>query len=99
MNEYNINEYLKLLDVSPVWKHGFTGKNINVDVVLNIPGKLSIKGWFDTATNKYTTSQPTVSTLSNHGFSSASLIAGTDTGVAPNCNLYNVIVNTGVSDL
>ena len=48
MNKYNVNEYLKLLDVSSVWKHGFTGKNINVavveDVVLNIPGKLSIKG-------------------------------------------------------
>ena len=103
MNEYNVNEYLKLLDVSSVWKHGFTGKNINVavveDEVLNIPDKLSIKGWFDTATNKYTTSQPTVSTLSDHGFSSASLIAGTDTGVAPNCNLYNVIVNTDLSDL
>ena len=103
MNKYNVNEYLKLLDVSSVWKHGFTGKNINVavveDPVLNIPGKLSIKGWFDTTTNKYTTSQPTVSTLSDHGFSSASLIAGTDTGVAPNCNLYNVIVNTGVCDL
>ena len=103
MNKYNVNEYLKLLDVSSVWKHGFTGKNINVavveDEVLNIPGKLSIKGWFDTATNKYTTSQPKVSTLSDHGFSSASLIAGTDTGVAPNCNLYNVIVNTDLSDL
>ena len=103
MNEYNINEYLKLLNVPSLWRQGFTGKNINVavveDYVLSIPGKLSIKGWFDTTTNKYTTSQPTVSTLSDHGFSSASLIAGTDTGVAPNCNLYNVIVNTDVSDL
>lgn len=103
MNEYGINEYLKLLNVSSLWKQGFTGKNINVavveDYVLSIPKKLSIKGWFDTTTNKYTTSQPTISTLSDHGFSSASLIAGTDTGIAPNCNLYNVIVNTGISDL
>lgn len=103
MDENNVNEYLKLLNVSSVWKSGFTGKNINIavieDAILNIPGKLSIKGWFNTATNVYTTSEPTINALADHGFSTASLIGGKDIGIASDCNLYSVIVNTSVSDL
>lgn len=98
----DINEYLTLLNAPLLWNAGFTGKNINVavveDTILSIPNKLNIKGWFDTKTNLYTTTAPSVSNLSDHGFSTSSLIGGLETGLAPDCNLYNVIVDTKITD-
>jgi subtilisin family serine protease len=100
------NEYLNLLDVTKAWNKGITGKGIKVAIIeggiLSLDNKFTIKGWFNTITNTYTEDSPSINDSSwyieNHGFGVAGVISGKDTGVAPDCELYSVVVNTGNQD-
>lgn len=103
MSDYISNEYLDLLNVPTLWNFGFTGKGVKVAImesaITTLPGKLNIQGWFNTETNVYTETAPNFDSLSDHGFSTASIISGYATGVAPDCKLYNVIVKTDMTNI
>lgn len=101
------NEYLNLLDVTKLWNKGITGKGIKVAIIeggiLSLADKFTIKGWFNTITNTYTEISPNSKDndwyISSHGFSTAGIISGKTTGVAPDCELYSVVVKTDLSDV
>ncbi|WP_459481829.1 S8 family serine peptidase [Clostridium saccharoperbutylacetonicum] len=101
------NEYLNLLDVTTLWNKGITGIGVKVAVIeggiISLPDKLKIKGWLNTITNTYTETSPSSGDsnwyISTHGFSTAGIISGRDTGIAPDCELYSVIVKTDISNI
>lgn len=101
------NEYLNLLGVTTLWNKGITGEGVKVAVVeggiLSLSDKIQIKGWFNTITNTYTETSPSSTDsnwyISSHGLSTAGIISGKNTGIAPDCELYSVIVKTDISDI
>ena len=98
---------LPLLNIPYLHSRGITGKGVKVAIIENLVDnneEFEIDGWYDPVGKKLYKTKPSPSdidgliTNDNHTYHMGTLIHGKTRGVAPDCELYNILAVDDVYD-
>ena len=91
---------LPLLNIPYLHSRGITGKGVKVAIIENLVDnneEFEIDGWYDPVGKKLYRTKPSTSdidgliTSEDHTYNMSTLIHGKTRGVAPDCELYNIL--------